>query len=135
LSVGEGPAAKGWPVVKDECKLFSEAAVKDATEKGHEIKKDYKADLFIETTRERPPATDREKREWFGWRKRSFRNETLDRFAEDRADELYTFRRQRGGTFRGIYVVIVEDGGKREVGVAPFPGDVGADDAVTWVKR
>ena len=63
-----------------------------------------------------------------GWRKRAFRQEELDKLATDRADEL---RSKRKHQFRGLYVLIVEDGGKREVGLAECPDE----GRISWVKR
>jgi len=132
-TAGAAPAGPQPLAIEDGSGLFHQSAVEQATKEIREIKKDFGIDLFIETTTERPPATEKERREWFWWRKKKFRNQTLDALAEDKADQL---REKRNGAFDGIYVLIVDDKhGKREVGVAAWPTSRGADSEVSWVKR
>lgn len=122
------------PVVLDGAKLFDREATAEATAEVRKIKEEPRfrgIDLVVETTRKRPDA----QRVW--WNKRRTRNAELDRFARERAEELRYERQQTGGTFGGVYVVVVEgeNVANREVGVAAYPENWGAEDEVSRAKR
>jgi hypothetical protein len=132
LAAGAAPEP---PAIDDKLKLFSDRAVASATKAIRELKKKFDVDLFIETTAEGPPLTDKEKREWFGWRKRTFRHRMLDEFATNHGATLREKRQEEGGNFAGFYVVIIEEEGKREVGIGAWPTGHLADSEISWVKR
>jgi hypothetical protein len=135
LVLAVGAPADDRPVIDDKLKLFSARAVGNATKAIRELKEKFHVDLFIETTAEGPALTDKEKREWFGWRKRTFRHQTLDAFATNHGEALREKRQEEGGNFSGIYVVIIEEEGNREVGIGGWPTEHLADSKVSWVKR
>jgi hypothetical protein len=113
-------------VIRDSLGMFSKKAVERATQQIRSLRDAYKIDLVIETTKDMPAESEEERKAW--WKTRA-RNETMNRWATNRAADLRDNQR-----FDGIYIVIVDGGfGKRDVRVVGMPASRSAE--VSWVKR
>jgi hypothetical protein len=116
LALGAGQAdgeeSEKAPVM-DEAGLFSPAARRRATAEIEAIREKYRVDLVIETTKESPPESEREKHAW--WKARE-RGRVLLQWANDRAEELEV---------DGIYIVIFNGStaARRDVRVVGWPAE------------
>jgi hypothetical protein len=116
----QGPA-KGS--ILDEAGLFSAAARKQAAEEIAEIRAKAGPDLVVETRKELPAETEREKNAWW---KAPVRRRALLEWAHNRAEELGV---------DGLYIVIFNGPtpSRHDVRVVGWPA--GREVQVSWVKR
>jgi hypothetical protein len=148
------------PYVFDNVGLFKQTAVDDANKRIAAIRKEYGADLVVETFAQLPPETAAEKRAW--WKARE-RNRALKKWAQDMADRggmapnlysavwawsaprstladvlalaVYLAEDPMNRRVNGLYVAIFHGAtsGQRDVRVVAWPAQW--DKKISWVKQ